>query len=55
VNRLVGATVYATHTYAWRLFRYRRFCARDGDETLFAGSVENTGDAIDADLGDNAF
>jgi len=32
----------------------RRFCARDGNETLFAGSVENHGDAMDADLGGDA-
>jgi hypothetical protein len=54
MNQLVGATLYVTHTYVWRLFGLRRFCARDGDETLFAGSVENNGDALDADLGGDA-
>jgi len=47
VNQLVGATLYATHTYV-RLFRYRRFCADDLDETLFGGSEENDGDAVHA-------
>src|SRR3984893_6482096 len=36
VSQLVGATLYVTHTYVWRLFRFRRFCADDLDETLFA-------------------
>jgi len=54
VNQLVGATLYVTDTYVWRLFGSRRFCARDGNETLFAGSVENHGDAMDADLGGDA-
>ena len=48
-----GATLYVTHTYV-RLFRYRRFCADDLDETLFAGSDENNGDAVHAQLGGDA-